>query len=51
MISSMYLVTFLGFVIGIIAIGVIIINVLNGQFDDTEVAKYKMLDDDDEQPH
>jgi cbb3-type cytochrome oxidase maturation protein len=49
MASTFFLIS-LGFVIGLAGWALFLWAVRNGQFDDTEAAKYRMLDDDDDEP-
>ena len=48
--STFYLIG-IGFVFGLAAWLLFLWAVRSGQFDDTEAPKYRMLDDDDEEPH
>ncbi len=47
--STFFLIA-IGFVFGLAAWALFLWAVRSGQFDDTEAAKYRMLDDDDELP-
>lgn len=49
MASTFYLIA-IGFVIGLGGWALFLWAVRSGQFDDTEAPKYRMLDDDDDEP-